>query len=117
LPTPRVRVTRHVARPVTRLIIDYSVCRDFVLRPCWLYFSHAVRRDYLSRGNTVSTLSMPRAATTLSWCKSATRTHRCKRKPPKLCMLHTGRRTRVQLHRLPAGLTCLSVASALLQRH
>jgi hypothetical protein len=35
------------------------VRRDFVLRPCWLYFSHAVRRDYLSRDNTGSTLSTP----------------------------------------------------------
>jgi hypothetical protein len=65
-PTPRVRVPRHVTRPVTRLIVDYFVRRDFVLRPCWLYFSHAVRGDYLSRGNTSSTLSMPRAATTSS---------------------------------------------------
>jgi hypothetical protein len=65
-PMPRVRVPRHVARPVTRLIIDYSVCRDFVLRSHWLYFSHAVRRDYLSRGNTGSTSSTPRAATTSS---------------------------------------------------
>jgi hypothetical protein len=41
----RVRVPRHVARLVMRLIVDYSVCRDFVLRPRWLYFGHAVRRD------------------------------------------------------------------------
>jgi hypothetical protein len=41
-PTPHVRVPRHVARLVTRLIVDYSVRRDFVLRPRWLYFSHAV---------------------------------------------------------------------------
>jgi hypothetical protein len=65
-PTPRVRVPWHVARPVTRLIVDYSVPRDFVLRPRWLYFSHAVRRDYLSRGNTGSTSSAPRAAMTSS---------------------------------------------------
>jgi hypothetical protein len=44
-PTPRVRVPRHV----TRLVVDYFVRRDFVLRPHWLYFSHAVRCDYLSR--------------------------------------------------------------------
>jgi hypothetical protein len=48
-PTPRVRVSRHVARLVRRLVVDYSVRRDFVLRPHWLYFSHAVRRGYLSR--------------------------------------------------------------------
>jgi hypothetical protein len=30
---PRVRVTRHVARLVTRLVVDYSVRRDFVLQP------------------------------------------------------------------------------------
>jgi hypothetical protein len=83
-------VPRHVARLVTRLVaplivdysasrrlvvdysasprlvVDYSVRRDFVLRPRWLYFIHAVRRDYLSRGNTGSTSSMPRAATTSS---------------------------------------------------
>jgi hypothetical protein len=47
-----------------RLIVDYSMRRDFVLRPRWLYFSHTVRRDYLSRGNTGSTSSTPRAATT-----------------------------------------------------
>jgi hypothetical protein len=64
LPTPCVRVPRHVARPVTRLIIGYSVRRDFVLRPRWLYFSHTVRGDYLSRGNTGSTSSTPRTATT-----------------------------------------------------
>jgi hypothetical protein len=49
-----------------RLVVDYSVRRDFVLRPRWLYFIHSVRRDYLSRGNTGSTSSMPRAATTSS---------------------------------------------------
>jgi hypothetical protein len=59
-------VPRHVARPVTRLIIDYSVRRDFVLRPRWLYFSHIVRGDYLSRGNTSPTSSTPRAAMTSS---------------------------------------------------
>jgi hypothetical protein len=53
--TLRVWVPRHVARLVTQLIIDYSVRRDFVLRPHWLYFSHVMRRDYLSRGNTGST--------------------------------------------------------------
>jgi hypothetical protein len=65
-PTPRVRVPRHVARPVTRLIVDYSVRRDFVLRPRWLYFIHAVRRGYLSRSNTGSTSSTPHAAMTSS---------------------------------------------------
>jgi hypothetical protein len=61
-PMPRVRVPRHV----TRLVVDYSVHRDFVLRPHWLYFSHTVRRDYLSCGNTGSTSSTPRAAATSS---------------------------------------------------
>jgi hypothetical protein len=65
-PTQRVRVPQHVARPVTRLIVDYSVCRNFILRPRWLYFSHTVHRDYLSRGNTGSTSSTPCAATTSS---------------------------------------------------
>jgi hypothetical protein len=65
-PAPRVRVPRHVAQPVTRLIVDYSVRRDFILRPRWLYFSHAVCRDYLSHGNTGSTSSTSRAATTSS---------------------------------------------------
>jgi hypothetical protein len=54
-----------------RLIVDYSVCRDFVLQPRWLYFSHAVRRDHLSRGNTGSTSSTPRAAMTSSFGRIA----------------------------------------------
>jgi hypothetical protein len=45
-----------------RLVIDYFVHRDFVLRPHWLYFNHTVHRDYLSRGNTSSTSSTPRVA-------------------------------------------------------
>jgi hypothetical protein len=57
---------RHVTRLVTRLVVNYSVRNDFVLRTHWLYFSHAVRRDYLSRDNTGSTSSTPRAATTSS---------------------------------------------------
>jgi hypothetical protein len=61
-PTPRVRVPRHV----TRLIVDYSVHRDFFLRPHWLYFSHVVRRDYLPRVNTISASSKQRAAVTSS---------------------------------------------------
>jgi hypothetical protein len=61
-PTPCVRVPRHV----TRLVIDYSVHRDFVLRTHWLYFSHVVCCDYLSRGNTGSTSSTSRAAATSS---------------------------------------------------
>jgi hypothetical protein len=59
-------VPRHVAQPVTRLIINYSVRRDFVLRLHWIYFSHAVRGDYLSRGNTGSTSSTSHAAMTSS---------------------------------------------------
>jgi hypothetical protein len=65
-PTPRVRVPRHIARLVTRLVVDYSVRRDFVLRPHWLYFSHTVRSDYLPCGNSGSTSNTSRAATTLS---------------------------------------------------
>jgi hypothetical protein len=52
-PTPRVRVPRHVAWLVTRLVVDYSVRHDFILRPHWLYFSHAMRRGYLSCGTLV----------------------------------------------------------------
>jgi hypothetical protein len=74
-PTPRVRVPRHVARLVTRLVVDYSVRRDFVLRPRWLYFRHAVRRDCLSRGNTGPTLSTPRTATTSSSGRIASTIH------------------------------------------
>jgi hypothetical protein len=74
-PTPRVWVRRHVARPIIRLIINYSVRRDFVLQPRWLYFSHAVRRDYLSRGNTSSTSSTPCAATTSSSGRIASTIH------------------------------------------
>jgi hypothetical protein len=58
-------VPQHVTRLVTQLVVDYSVRRDFVLRPHWLYFSHAVRRGYLSRSNTGSS-STPRAAVTSS---------------------------------------------------
>jgi hypothetical protein len=65
----------HVARLVTRLVIDYSVRRDFVLWPHWLYFSHAVRRDYLSRGNTGSTSSTPHAAMTSSSGRIASTIH------------------------------------------
>jgi hypothetical protein len=68
-------VPRHVAWPVTRLIVDYSVRRDFVLRPRWLYFSHTVCGDYFSRGNTGSTLSMPHAATTSSSGRIASTIH------------------------------------------
>jgi hypothetical protein len=109
LPSPRVRVPRHVARLVTRLVaplavdystsrrlvvdysasrrlvidysasprlvVDYSVRRDFALRPRWLYFVHAMRCDYLSRGNTGSTLSMPRATTTSSSDRIASTFH------------------------------------------
>jgi hypothetical protein len=71
----RVRVPRHVARPVTRLIVDYSVRRDFVLRPHWLYFSHAVRRDYLSRGNTGSTSTTSRTTATSSFGRIASTIH------------------------------------------
>jgi hypothetical protein len=74
-PVPRVRVPRHVARLVTRLVVDYSVRRDFVLRPHWFYFSHAVRRDYLSRGNTGSTSTTPRAAATSSFGRIASTIH------------------------------------------
>jgi hypothetical protein len=74
-PTPRDRVPRHVAWPVTLLIVDYSMRRDFALRPRWLYFSHAVRHDYLSRSNTGSTSSTPRAATTLSSSRIASTIH------------------------------------------
>jgi hypothetical protein len=74
-PTPLVRVPRHVARLVTRLLVDYSVRRDFVLWPRWLYFSDAVRRDYLSRGNTGSTSSTPCTATTSSSGRIASTIH------------------------------------------
>jgi hypothetical protein len=75
-PTLRVRVPRHVAQPVTQLIVDYSVHRDFVLRPRWLYFSHAVLHDYLSCGNTGSTSSTSHAATTSSSGRIVSTIHR-----------------------------------------
>jgi hypothetical protein len=74
-------VPRHVARLVVdysvsrSLGIDYSVRRDFVLRPHWLYFSHAVGRDYLPCGNTGSTSSTLRAATTSSSGRIASTNH------------------------------------------
>jgi hypothetical protein len=49
--------------------------RDFVLRPHWLYFSHTVHRDYLSRGNTGSTSTTPRAAATSSFGRIASTIH------------------------------------------
>jgi hypothetical protein len=58
-----------------RLVIDYSVRRNFILRPHWLYFSHVVRHDYLSHGNTGSTSSMPRATATSSSGRIASTTH------------------------------------------
>jgi hypothetical protein len=67
-------VPRHVAQLVTRLVVDYSVRRDFILQPHWLYFSHVVRRDYLSRGNT-STSNTPRAAATSSSGRIASTIH------------------------------------------
>jgi hypothetical protein len=57
-------VVNYSASP--RLVVDHSMRHDFFLRPRWLYFSHAVRGDYLPRGNTGSTSSTPRAATTSS---------------------------------------------------
>jgi hypothetical protein len=68
-------VPRHVARPITRLVVDYSVRHDFVLQPHWLYFSHVVRRDYLYRDNTGFTSSTPRAATTSSSGRIASTIH------------------------------------------
>jgi hypothetical protein len=74
-------VPRHVARLVVdysasrSLVVDCSVRRDFVLRPHWLYFSHAVGRDYVPCGNTGSTLSMPRSATTSSSGRIASTIH------------------------------------------
>jgi hypothetical protein len=62
-------------RLVTRLFVYYFVRRDSVLRPHWLYFSHAVCRDYLSRGNIGSTSSTPRAAATSSFGRIASTIH------------------------------------------
>jgi hypothetical protein len=74
-PPPRVRVPRHVAQLVTRLVVDYFVHRDFVLRPHRLYFSHVVRRDYLSRVNTSSTSTTPWAAMTSSFGRVTSTIH------------------------------------------
>jgi hypothetical protein len=60
---------------VSRLDYFLHDRRDFVLRLHWLYYSHAVRHDYLSRGNTSSTLSTPRAAATSSSGHIASTTH------------------------------------------
>jgi hypothetical protein len=73
--TSCVRVPRRVARLVTWLVVDYSVSRDFVLQPHWLYFSHAMRRDYLSRGNIGSTSTTPHAVTTSSFGRIASTIH------------------------------------------
>jgi hypothetical protein len=68
-------VPRHVTRLVTRLVVDRFMRCDFILRPHWLYFSHAVRRDYLSRDNTGSTSTTPRTATTSSFGRIAPTIH------------------------------------------
>jgi hypothetical protein len=68
-------VPRHVAWLISPLVVDYSVRRDFILRQHWLYFSHAVRRDYLSRSNIGSTSSMLRAAATSSFGRIASTIH------------------------------------------
>jgi hypothetical protein len=47
-PTPCILVPRHIMRLVTRLVVDRFVRCDFILWPHWLYFNHAVCRDYLS---------------------------------------------------------------------
>jgi hypothetical protein len=73
-PTPHVQVPRHVARLVTRLVVNYFVHRDFILRPHWLYFGHVMRHDYLSHGNTGST-STTRAAATSSFGRIASTIH------------------------------------------
>jgi hypothetical protein len=51
--------------------LDYSVPggHDFILWPQWLYFSHVVRRYYLSCDNTASTSS------TSSFGRIASTTH------------------------------------------
>jgi hypothetical protein len=76
---PRIRllrhVARHVARLVTQLVVDYSVRRNFILRPHWLYFSHAMHRDHLSRDNTGSTSTTPHAAATSSFGHIASTIH------------------------------------------
>jgi hypothetical protein len=91
---PCVRVPRHIARLVVDYFtyaarlgasahraahhaarVDYSVRRNFVLWPHWLYFSHAMRRDYLSHDNTGSTSSTPRTAATSSSGRIASTIH------------------------------------------
>jgi hypothetical protein len=64
-------------RPVTPSCSSTTSCAAarFVVRSHWLYFSHAVRRDYLSRSNTDSTSSMPCTAVTSSSDRIAWTTH------------------------------------------
>jgi hypothetical protein len=66
---------RLVTQLVSPLVVDYSVRRDFVLRPHWLYSSHVVRRNNLSRGNTGSTSTTPFAAATSSFGRIASTIH------------------------------------------
>jgi hypothetical protein len=73
VPRPVARLVAWLVAPLVvdyftsrSLVVDYSVRHNFVLRPHWLYFSHAVGRDYLSRGNTGYTLSTPHTAMTSS---------------------------------------------------
>jgi hypothetical protein len=67
-PTPRVWVPRHIAQLVTRLVVDYSVRRHSTS-------ATRVHRVYLSRSNTGSTSSTPRAAATSSSGRIALTTH------------------------------------------
>jgi hypothetical protein len=61
-------------RSVSRF--NYSVHRHSTCCPvALLYFSHAMRRDYLSRSNTDSTSCTPRAAMTSSSSRIASTTH------------------------------------------
>jgi hypothetical protein len=62
------------ARRAARLGFHRRLLRTPQL-PHWLYFSHVVRRDYLSRCNTGSTSSTPHAAATLSFGRIALTIH------------------------------------------
>jgi hypothetical protein len=89
-PTPRVRVPRHVARLVTRLIIDYSVRRDFVLRPGCLGTSRGSSHGSSSTTPCAATSSCGHAGSTsttscvVTTCLAATLALlRVRRVPPR----------------------------------
>jgi hypothetical protein len=67
-------LTIHPITPSHGLTTPCAAAR-LVIRSHWLYISHAVRHNYLSRGNTSSTSSTLCATVTSSFGRIASTTH------------------------------------------